>query len=64
LQSGDLVFFDIEGRGKVTRVGIVVGTNQSINANPYVGCVTIDDLTSRSLGARRVLGNLTMSGGH
>jgi len=69
LQSGDLVFFDIEGRGKVTHVGIVVGTSQFINANSYAGRVAIDDLTSRYwasryLGARRVLGNLAMSGGH
>lgn len=66
LQSGDLVFFDTEGRGKVTHVGIVVEGNNFINANSFAGRVTIDDLGSRYwatryLGARRVLGVMAAS---
>ncbi|TSA86845.1 LysM peptidoglycan-binding domain-containing protein [Deinococcus detaillensis] len=66
LQSGDLVFFDTEGRGKVTHVGIVVDGNSFINANSFAGRVTIDDLSSRYwatryLGARRVLGVMAAS---
>lgn len=61
LQSGDLVFFDTEGRGRVTHVGIALSGGTFINANSYLGKVSIDDLTSRYwatryLGARRVLG--------
>ena len=63
LQSGDLVFFDIEGRGSVSHVGIVVQGNTFISANSYAGQVSLDDLNSaywgsRYLGARRVLGVL------
>lgn len=66
LQSGDLVFFDTEGRGKVTHVGIVVEGNTFINANSFVGRVGLDDLGSRYwatryLGARRVLGVMAAS---
>ncbi len=66
LQSGDLVFFDTEGRGKVTHVGIVVGGTTFINANSYAGKVAMDDLSSnywasRYLGARRVLGIMAAS---
>lgn len=61
LQRGDLVFFDTEGRGRVTHVGIALGGNEFINANSYAGRVAIDDLgsrywASRYVGARRVLG--------
>jgi peptidoglycan DL-endopeptidase LytE len=61
LQSGDLVFFDTEGRGRVTHVGIALSATTFINANSYVGKVAIDDLSSRYwatryLGARRILG--------
>ncbi|GAA4007497.1 C40 family peptidase [Deinococcus rubellus] len=66
LQSGDLVFFDTEGRGKVTHVGIVVEGNTFINANSFAGRVGLDDLGSRYwatryLGARRVLGVMAAS---
>lgn len=66
LQSGDLVFFDTEGRGKVTHVGIVVEGNSFINANSFAGRVGLDDLGSRYwatryLGARRVLGVMAAS---
>ena len=66
LQSGDLVFFDTEGRGKVTHVGIVVEGNTFINANSFAGRVGFDDLGSRYwatryLGARRVLGVMAAS---
>ncbi len=66
LQSGDLVFFDTEGRGKVTHVGIVVEGNTFINANSFAGRVGLDDLNSRYwatryLGARRVLGVMAAS---
>ena len=61
LQSGDLVFFDTEGRGRVTHVGIALSATTFINANSYAGKVAIDDLSSRYwatryLGARRILG--------
>ncbi len=60
IQPGDLVFFDTEGRGRVTHVGISLGGNEFINANSYAGRVAIDDLNSRYwasrfLSARRVL---------
>lgn len=66
LQRGDLVFFDTEGRGRVTHVGIALGGNEFINANSYAGRVAIDDLNSRYwasryVGARRVLGVLAMN---
>ena len=66
LQSGDLVFFDTEGRGKVTHVGIVVEGSTFINANSFAGRVGLDDLGSRYwatryLGARRVLGVMAAS---
>lgn len=61
LQPGDLVFFDTEGRGAVTHVGIYLGDDQFVNANSYKGQVAVDHLLSdpywapRLLGARRVL---------
>ncbi|AWN24492.1 peptidoglycan endopeptidase [Deinococcus irradiatisoli] len=66
LQSGDLVFFDTEGHGKVTHVGIVVDGTTFINANSFAGKVAIDDLNasywaSRYVGARRVLGIMATS---
>lgn len=62
LLPGDLVFFDTEGKGRVTHVGIYLGDDQFINANSYAGKVVIDRLMSdkywgpRYLWARRVLG--------
>lgn len=61
LLPGDLVFFDIEGRGTVSHVGIYLGNDTFVNANSYRGQVGIDKLMSdrywavRYLGARRVL---------
>ncbi|TDE85991.1 C40 family peptidase [Deinococcus sp. S9] len=61
LQPGDLVFFDTEGHGAVTHVGIYLGDDQFVNANSYKGQVAVDHLLSdpywapRLLGARRVL---------
>ncbi|UQN07915.1 NlpC/P60 family protein [Deinococcus sp. QL22] len=61
LLPGDLVFFDTEGRGKVTHVGIYLGEDTFVNANSYRGQVAVDKLMSdrywaaRYLGARRVL---------
>lgn len=61
LQPGDLVFFDTEGRGAVTHVGIYLGDDQFVNANSYKGQVTVDHLLGdsywapRLVGARRVL---------
>ncbi len=61
LQEGDLVFFDTEGRGQVTHVGIYVGDDFFAHANSYDGRVTVNRLSeryyaTRYLGARRVLG--------
>jgi len=61
LLPGDLVFFDTEGRGAVTHVGIYLGEDTFVNANSYKGQVAVDKLMSdrywaaRYLGARRVL---------
>lgn len=61
LLPGDLVFFDTEGRGKVTHVGIYLGEDTFVNANSYKGQVAVDKLmadrywAARYLGARRVL---------
>ena len=65
LQGGDLVFFDTEGRGRVTHVGIVVDGQTFISANSFAGRVAMDDLgssywASRYLGARRVLGVMAL----
>lgn len=60
-QGGDLVFFDTEGQGRVSHVGIYLGDDTFISANSYQGRVTIDRLSTdrywsaRYLGARRVL---------
>ena len=67
LQAGDLVFFDIEGRGSVSHVGIVVEGDTFMDANSYSGRVAFDDLGSeywarRYIGARRVLGTVALSG--
>ncbi|WP_420597343.1 NlpC/P60 family protein [Deinococcus sp.] len=67
LQAGDLVFFDIEGRGSVSHVGIVVEGDTFMDANSYSGRVAFDDLGSdywarRYIGARRVLGAAALSG--
>lgn len=62
LQAGDLLFFDTEGRGRVTHVGIYLGNGTFANANSYKGEVAIDQFQAdrywapRYLGARRVLG--------
>ncbi len=63
LQAGDLLFFDTEGRGAVTHVGIYLGDGQFINANSYNGQVAVNQLSEnyfaqRYLWARRVLGVL------
>ncbi|WP_407538502.1 LysM peptidoglycan-binding domain-containing protein [Deinococcus radiomollis] len=63
LQAGDLLFFDTEGRGTVTHVGIYLGEGAFINANSYGGQVAVNQLSDRYfaeryLWARRVLGGL------
>jgi len=68
LQAGDLLFFDTEGHGTVTHVGIYLGDYQGkpdafINANSYNGQVAVNQLSDRYfaqryLWARRVLGVL------
>lgn len=69
LQPGDLVFFDTEGRGAVTHVGIYLGDDEFVNANSYRGQVVVDHLLSdrywapRLLGARRVLPPTTYASG-
>lgn len=60
LQPGDLVFFDIHGKGTVDHVGIYMGNNTFANANSYRGQVAVDKLFDnywkpRFVGARRVL---------
>ena len=61
LEAGDLVFFDTEGAGRVSHVGIYLGEDQFISANSYQGRVTVDHLRTdrywgpRFVGARRVL---------
>ncbi|GGK97821.1 C40 family peptidase [Deinococcus radiotolerans] len=65
LEPGDLVFFDTEGSGKVSHVGIYLGDDQFISANSYQGRVTVDRLHAdrywapRYVGARRVLTPVT-----
>ncbi|GHF53102.1 LysM repeat protein [Deinococcus metalli] len=60
-QPGDLVFFDTEGQGRVSHVGIYLGNDTFVDANTYQGKVVIDRLlgdrywAARYLGARRVL---------
>ncbi|MFC5847688.1 LysM peptidoglycan-binding domain-containing protein [Deinococcus petrolearius] len=67
LQAGDLLFFDTEGRGRVTHVGIYLGDGTMANANSYKGQVAIDQFQAdrywapRYLGARRVLGGAVAS---
>ena len=67
LQAGDLLFFDTEGRGRVTHVGIYLGDGTMANANSYKGKVAIDQFQAdrywapRYLGARRVMGALAAS---
>ncbi|WP_216318558.1 C40 family peptidase [Deinococcus aestuarii] len=69
LQPGDLVFFDTEGGGAVTHVGIYLGDDEFVNANSYRGQVVVDHLLSdrywapRLLGARRVLPPATYASG-
>ncbi|BDP41238.1 peptidase [Deinococcus aetherius] len=69
LQPGDLVFFDTEGRGTVTHVGIYLGEDEFLNANSYRGGVVVDHLLSdrywapRLVGARRVLPPTTYASG-
>ncbi|ULH16835.1 peptidoglycan endopeptidase [Deinococcus sp. KNUC1210] len=63
LQAGDLVFFDTEGRGSVTHVGIYLGNGDFINANSFDGRVSVNQMSQkyfsqRYLGARRVIGVL------
>jgi peptidoglycan endopeptidase LytE len=66
LQAGDLLFFDTEGRGTVTHVGIYLGEGDFINANSYGGQVAVNSLSDqyfarRYLWARRVLGVLAQT---
>ncbi|GAA0507328.1 LysM peptidoglycan-binding domain-containing protein [Deinococcus depolymerans] len=61
LRPGDLLFFDTEGRGRVSHVGIFLGDDQFVSANSYQGRVSVDRFRSdrywgpRYLWARRVL---------
>jgi peptidoglycan endopeptidase LytE len=61
LLPGDLVFFDTEGRGAVTHIGIYLGEDTFVSANSYRGQVAVDKLmadrywAARYVGARRVL---------
>ncbi|MBZ9751337.1 NlpC/P60 family protein [Deinococcus sp. HMF7604] len=61
LQPGDLVFFDTEGGGRVSHVGIYLGDDQFVSANSYQGRVTVDSLLTdrywapRFLQGRRIL---------
>ncbi|PYE56231.1 C40 family peptidase [Deinococcus yavapaiensis] len=60
IETGDLVFFDTEGAGQVTHVGIAIDADTFVHANSYNGKVTVDKLAekyyaTRFLGARRVL---------
>lgn len=60
LQPGDLVFFDTEGAGAATHVGIYAGNNIMIHA-PHTGDVvkysdiTSSYYTSHYLGAKRII---------
>lgn len=69
LEAGDLVFFDTEGSGRVSHVGIYLGEDQFISANSYQGRVTVDRLRAdrywgpRFVGARRVLGVTALASG-
>lgn len=60
LKSGDLVFFDTEGSGEATHVGIYAGNNIMIHA-PHTGdVVKYTDITgnyyvSHYLGAKRII---------
>ncbi|MBB5360952.1 C40 family peptidase [Deinococcus humi] len=61
LQPGDLVFFDTEGGGRISHVGIYLGGDTFVSANSYQGKVALDTLMAdrywgpRYRGARRVL---------
>lgn len=61
LRPGDLLFFDTEGRGRVSHVGIYLGDDSFVSANSYQGRVSVDRLLAdrywgpRYLWARRVL---------
>ncbi|WP_425147005.1 LysM peptidoglycan-binding domain-containing protein [Deinococcus sp.] len=66
LQAGDLVFFDTQGRGEVTHVGIYLGDGAFVNANSYAGRVEVNQLSDkyfaqRYLWARRILGVLAQA---
>lgn len=66
LQAGDLVFFDIEHRGKIDHVGIYMGNGLFANANSYKGQVALDKLSdqywsTRYVAARRVLPDVIAS---
>ncbi|THF84836.1 LysM peptidoglycan-binding domain-containing protein [Deinococcus sp. KSM4-11] len=60
-QPGDLVFFDTDGQGHVSHVGIYLGDDAFVDANTYQGKVVVDHLlgdrywAARYMGARRVL---------
>ncbi|WP_291431344.1 C40 family peptidase [Deinococcus sp.] len=61
LLPGDLLFFDTEGHGRVSHVGIYLGGDEFVSANSYQGRVSVDRLQGdrywgpRYLWARRVL---------
>ncbi|WP_189064262.1 C40 family peptidase [Deinococcus seoulensis] len=63
LRPGDLLFFDTEGQGRVSHVGIYLGDDSFVSANSYQGRVSVDRLRAdrywgpRYLWARRVLGS-------
>ena len=67
IETGDLLFFDTEGAGRVTHVGIAIDSESFVHANSYNGKVTVDKLdekyyATRYLGARRVLPTAVASG--
>ena len=45
LQKGDLVFFDLSGRGKLSHVGIYIGNGRFIHAPSRGGRIRVDDLS-------------------
>ena len=58
IQPGDLVFFDIEGKGP-SHVGIALGNDQFVHAPSSRGVVRIESYTidywkKRYIGARRI----------
>jgi len=59
LRAGDLVFYDTEGSGHVTHVGLYLGGGKMINANSFAGRVLVEPAFNsywypRYVGSRRV----------